>query len=111
VGVTGTPAFFINGRFLNGAKPKEEFTKIVKDEIAYADKLIAKGTQQARVYAEIMKNAKASVSAVAGKEKGAGEKRPGAPDPNVVYKVPVGNSPYRGAKDAKVTIVEWSDFQ
>ena len=33
-GVSGTPAFFINGRFLNGAVPKAEFEKIIDEELA-----------------------------------------------------------------------------
>ncbi len=33
------------------------------------------------------------------------------PDPNKVYQVAVGNAPFRGPVDAKVTIVEFSDFQ
>ena len=33
LGVTGTPAFFINGRFLSGAKPFEEFQKIIDQEL------------------------------------------------------------------------------
>jgi protein-disulfide isomerase len=33
-GVTGTPAFFINGRFLNGAQPTAEFEKIINAELA-----------------------------------------------------------------------------
>ena len=33
LGVTGTPAFFINGRFLSGAQPFEAFQAIIKDEI------------------------------------------------------------------------------
>jgi protein-disulfide isomerase len=36
VGVTGTPAFFINGRFLNGAVPIDQFTEIIEDELARA---------------------------------------------------------------------------
>jgi protein-disulfide isomerase len=32
--VTGTPAFFINGRFLSGAKPYEEFKKAIDAELA-----------------------------------------------------------------------------
>ena len=32
-GVTGTPAFFINGRFLSGARPYDEIAAIVKDEL------------------------------------------------------------------------------
>lgn len=33
LGVTGTPAFFVNGRFLNGAKPFEEFAKLINAEL------------------------------------------------------------------------------
>ena len=35
-GVTGTPAFFINGRFLNGAQPYEKFQEIIDDELSLA---------------------------------------------------------------------------
>ena len=33
-GVAGTPAFFINGIFLNGAQPLEEFKKVIDGELA-----------------------------------------------------------------------------
>jgi len=32
-GVTGTPAMFINGRFLNGAQPFEEIARVIDDEL------------------------------------------------------------------------------
>ena len=32
-GVSGTPAFFINGRFLSGAQPVEAFSKIIDEEL------------------------------------------------------------------------------
>lgn len=34
VGVNGTPAFFINGRFINGAVPFEDFEQIIEEELA-----------------------------------------------------------------------------
>ena len=34
VGVSGTPAFFINGRFLSGAQPFEAFKTIIDDELS-----------------------------------------------------------------------------
>jgi protein-disulfide isomerase len=33
LGITGTPAFFINGRYLNGAQPFESFANIINDEL------------------------------------------------------------------------------
>jgi predicted DsbA family dithiol-disulfide isomerase len=36
LGVQGTPASFINGRFVNGAKPLEEITAIIDEELARA---------------------------------------------------------------------------
>jgi len=33
LGVTGTPGFFVNGRFLNGAKPFPEFAKVINAEL------------------------------------------------------------------------------
>ena len=33
LGVTGTPAFFINGHYLSGAKPFEEFVQSINAEL------------------------------------------------------------------------------
>ncbi len=33
LGVTGTPGFFVNGRFLRGAKPFEEFKELIDEEL------------------------------------------------------------------------------
>ncbi len=42
-GVSGTPAFFINGRLLAGAYPFEEFKKIIDEELAgKADKKVTR---------------------------------------------------------------------
>jgi protein-disulfide isomerase len=34
VGVTGTPAFFINGRMLSGAQPVDKFKEVIDEELA-----------------------------------------------------------------------------
>jgi len=36
VGVSGTPAFFINGRMLSGAQPFEKFKEVIDEELAAA---------------------------------------------------------------------------
>ena len=38
VGVTGTPAFFINGRMLSGAQPFERFKEVIDEELARSSK-------------------------------------------------------------------------
>jgi protein-disulfide isomerase len=61
LGARGTPAFFINGRYLSGAQPLEAFKVIVDGELAKADVLIAGGVARARVYDELMATAKPGV--------------------------------------------------
>jgi protein-disulfide isomerase len=34
LGVSGTPAFFVNGRMLSGARPREQFEQIIDQELA-----------------------------------------------------------------------------
>jgi protein-disulfide isomerase len=31
--VTGTPAYFVNGRLLSGARPVESFVEVIEDEL------------------------------------------------------------------------------
>ena len=33
LGITGTPAFFVNGRYLSGAKPFDEFAQVINAEL------------------------------------------------------------------------------
>ena len=33
LGVTGTPAFFVNGRFLSGAQPFDAFQRVIDEEL------------------------------------------------------------------------------
>ena len=37
--------------------------------------------------------------------------RPSSPDPNKIYSIPIDRAPVRGPRDAKVTIVTFSDFE
>ncbi|NBD13509.1 MULTISPECIES: thioredoxin domain-containing protein [Corallococcus] len=100
VGANGTPAFFINGRFLSGAQPFEAFKPLIDEEIAKADKALAAGTKAEDLYAKLNQdNVNAAPAA------------PAAPAEPAVQKVELGSAPVRGAKNAPVTIVAWSDFE
>lgn len=62
VGVQGTPAFYINGRYLSGAQPIENFKKIVDEELAKANDAVKKGVKPENYYAEVvMKQGKKSL--------------------------------------------------
>ena len=105
VGTRGTPAFYINGKFLSGAQPYDNFKRIIDREIKNAELMVKKGTPKSKIYETLMKNADKKVVAAAPR------RRPGTPDPNKVYYNDINNSPVKGSKDALVTIVQYSDFQ
>jgi protein-disulfide isomerase len=48
--VGATPSFFINGRFLSGAMPIENFSTVIDEELKKANDAIAKGVPQAKYY-------------------------------------------------------------
>ena len=50
VGTAGTPAFYVNGRFLSGAQPFGNFKRLIDEELAKADKAIAAGTPAEAYY-------------------------------------------------------------
>lgn len=110
-GVSGTPAFFINGRSLVGAQPFDAFKTIVDEEIANATKLRQMGIAATHVYEAIVSRGLNTPHAA--DAEGAMEARPSFPhpDPTAVYNVPVGTSPVKGPQDALVTVVIVSDFQ
>jgi len=103
VGVQGTPSFFVNGVFINGAQPFDQFQKTIDAELGKAQAKIAAGTPKNRVYVEMSKENKKNAPAKPEEE----EKE----DDKTVFRVPVGNSPVLGSPNALVTIVEFSDFQ
>lgn len=59
--VNGTPASFVNGRFLRGAQPRGVFEQLIDEERVKAQKLVDAGTPRAEVFDAIMKAAKAKV--------------------------------------------------
>ncbi len=60
-GANGTPAFFINGRYLSGARPITSFRATIDEEIADAKALISAGTPRDQVFSAIMEKAATEV--------------------------------------------------
>ncbi|WP_426748764.1 thioredoxin domain-containing protein [Myxococcus faecalis] len=99
VGATGTPAFFVNGRFINGAQPVEVFTGVIDEELAKAEALVKGGVPRAEVYARTIERGVDRPPA------------PPAPAEGARQQVEVGKAPSRGPANAPVTLVAWSDFE
>jgi protein-disulfide isomerase len=62
LGARGTPAFFVNGRYLSGAQPADAFKKIIDEEMKKADALLAQGTPRDKVYEKVIEKGKTGVS-------------------------------------------------
>jgi protein-disulfide isomerase len=107
IGARGTPAFFVNGKFLSGAQPFEMFKTKIDDELKNAEAMVAKGTPKSKVYDALMKDAKTEVPAAAA---GGGEEK-GPEQDKTIYKVSAGSSQSKGPKSAALDVVIFSDFQ
>jgi protein-disulfide isomerase len=105
LGASGTPSFFINGRSLRGAQPQPAFEKVIDEELAKAKAKVQAGTARAKIYEETIKDG-------ATKPAAAPAQPSAAPDANKIYDIPVAkDAPFKGSKNAKVVIQEFSDFQ
>jgi protein-disulfide isomerase len=103
VGVTSTPAVYINGRKLpGGAVPIENFKALIDEELSKAEAMVSAGTPPGEVYARIIDKGQAPTAAAA---------RAAAAAPTVRKIDAPADAPAFGPQFAKVTIVEWSDFQ
>jgi protein-disulfide isomerase len=100
LGAHGTPAFFINGRELEGAQPYTAFEKIVREEIALAEEAMRRGARRDRIYDIVMATTRSDDEIDDSDE----EDEP-------IHHVPVGDSPTVGPADALVTIVMFADIQ
>src|SRR5258708_39176424 len=98
-GVQGTPAFYVNGVFINGAHPFDNFQHTIDQELQKAPAKIAAGTPKSRVYIEMSKENKKNTPPPKNDDQGEKE------DTSTVFKVPVGGSPVLGSANALVTII------
>ncbi len=62
LGVHATPGFFINGRFLSGAQPIENFKRLIDEELRKANDAIGRGVKVDDYYGEaVLKAGKKSI--------------------------------------------------
>ena len=95
IGAGGTPASFVNGRYISGAQPYTSFKALIDEELGWA----RAGNRPAFTTGKNVSEAAAKRAA------------PPAADPNKVYELTAGNAPARGAAQAKVTILHYLDYQ
>jgi len=110
LGASGTPAFFVNGIHVKGAKPFPEFKKIIDAELVKVNGKISGGVAEDNaVYAVFQENNKEAFDLLV---RLLPVRKP-PPPPAEVWKVSLrGNEAAKGGSaDAPVTIVEWSDFE
>ncbi|MBK8432288.1 MAG: DsbA family protein [Chloroflexi bacterium] len=102
LGVSGTPAFYINGYFISGAQPYELFDTVVSAiETDELESLFRRAyDSQVAAYLQQLQQQQAQQQA------------PQAPaGPTAPIEVPTNESPSVGDPNAPITIVEYTDFQ
>ncbi|MBI2392114.1 MAG: thioredoxin domain-containing protein, partial [Deltaproteobacteria bacterium] len=106
LGIQGTPNFLIDGEPLTGAQPIDKFKAVIDAHLKKAQELKGKGTPDAQLYAAMVDS---YYKQAAPPKDDDDEKEP--PEDTSVWKVDIGHSPVKGPKDARVTVVLFSDFQ
>jgi hypothetical protein len=111
LGARGTPAFFVNGRKLRGAQPFEGFKTIIDEELAKAETAMRENRLRPnQVYEFLTKNGATAPVLLPGSAADAGG--PPGEDPNRVYAIADNpRAPFKGGRNARVVIHEFSDFQ
>jgi protein-disulfide isomerase len=111
VGASGTPAFRINGVTVSGAQPFDKFKEVIDAQLTEAQKLVASGVKPSEVYVQLT-NKNFTAQPDKGDDDKKKPKQADEEDDKSIWKVPVASDdPVRGAKDALVTLIVFSDFQ
>jgi protein-disulfide isomerase len=101
--VQGTPNFFIDGERLTGAQPVEKFQVVIDAHLEKAKNLRKAGVPDAALYGAMVESYFLAQPTP--------DPTPEPPEDTSTWNVQLGDAPTRGPKDARVTIVEFADFQ
>ncbi len=111
-GVSGTPAFRINGVEVTGAQPLESFSEIIDEQLELAGELKEDGIADDELYAAAVRH---NLDVDDGADEPEEAERPERPEPSVEADlsegIPAGDSPIMGNPDAPVTVVEFTSMQ
>ncbi len=104
-GVTGTPAFFINGRFLSGNQPAAVFDRVINEELSRARTFVERrGNTRKRLYEDMVARWATEVGRAAAAAL--------PPDTGERFNLDTTAMPSRGATGfARVKLVECGDFE
>jgi protein-disulfide isomerase len=104
-GVTGTPAFFVNGRFLSGNQPAAVFDRVIAEELARARTFVERrGNTRKRLYEDMISRWATEV--------GRSTATALPPDSGERFDVDTTGMPQRGASGfARVKLIECGDFE
>lgn len=107
LGVSSTPAVFINGIAMPGAQVFERYAEVIEAQLKKAGELLATGVPPTRLYVELTRANRANVPAASATP----STRKQSADDLTTWKVALGDSPVRGNATAPVTMVVFGDFQ
>lgn len=97
LGVRGTPHFFINGTRISGALPYASFQSALDKELEIAEKYLAQGYEEEALYRAIIAGEDSAQLKVAA--------------PAVLGDIDTTGDDFRGAADAVVTMIQFSEYQ
>jgi protein-disulfide isomerase len=108
LGITGTPAFRINGINLEGSQPIERFVEVIEAQRNAANALLTANVRPSEIYPKLTEKNVEEANAQATERSAQATEQ----FDKTVWKVPVSSDdPQLGAADALVTITVFSDFE
>lgn len=106
VKVEGTPHFFLNGTRLSGARPLEDFQLALNKELDIAKSYTDKGLTGEALYSAIIADGKLENRRLLRGPRALDRARNSAP-----IQIDTAGNYTKGAEDAPITIIQFSDFQ